>query len=303
MINRGFLAVCAATALGSVTWAAEHPKFVSQPLAGTILVDGHHEDWTGAAEPFGTEPVSLQFANDGAFLYVRLVTSDPSARSQIMRRGLIVWFDEGGKNKKRFGLKYPVVESTGEPLERGRYGGGRRGGDSGTAERPGDDSYEPADRIDVLSSNKDDEHSLTLDHASGIEAAAKVEQGTLRYELKVPLARTDDHPYAIGTSPGKTLGIRLETPKAERRSSRRNGRPWWRHARRRGPLRFSAAEAAERLGHRLAQRVVRSIALTEGSAARRSSVINGIQPTIDRDGIEDDTITPPSALIFFSRAG
>jgi hypothetical protein len=219
MMNRGFLALCAATALGSVTWAAEHPKFVSQPVAGTILVDGHHEDWVGTAEPFGAEPVSIQFANDGAFLYVRLVTSDPSARSQIMRRGLIVWFDEGGKNKKRFGLKYPVVESTEEPQERGRYGGGRRGGDSGTADRPGDDSYEPADRIDVLSSNKDDEHSLTLDHASGIEAAARVEQGTLRYELKVPLARTADHPYAIGTSPGKTLGIGLETPKAERPSS------------------------------------------------------------------------------------
>lgn len=219
MMNRGFLALCVAAALGSATWAAERPKFVSQPITGTIVVDGQHDDWTGLVEPFGTEPVEIQVANDGAFLYLRLVTSDPSARNQIMRRGLIVWFDEDGKTKKRFGLKYPVVESSGEPQERGRYGGARRGGGSGSGgEHPSDETYEPADRIDVLGSNKNDERSLTLDHASGIEAAERLEQGTLRYELKVPLARSDDHPYAIGTAAGKTIGIGIETPKVERPS-------------------------------------------------------------------------------------
>jgi hypothetical protein len=219
MMNRRFLALCMATALGSVAWAAEHPKFVSQPVAGTILVDGHQDDWTGTVEPFGSEPISIQLANDGTFLYLRLVASDPSARAQIMRRGLVVWFDEQGKAKKRFGLKYPVVESSGAE-ERGRYGGGRPGdgGNGAGGERPSEDSYTPADRIDVLGSNKDDERSLTLDHASGIEAAARMEQGTLLYELKVPLARSADHPYAIGTSPGKTIGIGLETPKVERPS-------------------------------------------------------------------------------------
>jgi len=222
MMNRGFVVLWLMGLLGSVTWAAEHPKFVSQPLAGTIVVDGRDDDWMGVVEPFGTEPVSIQVVNDGAFLYLRLVASDPSARTQIMRRGLIVWFDEDGKTKKRFGLRYPVVESSGEPQERGRYAGGRRGGGSGSGsggERANDESYAPTDRIDVLSSKKDDERSLTLDHASGIEAAARVDQGTLRYELKVPLARNDDHPYAIGTLPGKTIGIGIETPKVDRPSS------------------------------------------------------------------------------------
>jgi hypothetical protein len=243
MNNRGLLALCAALALGSVTWAADHPKFVSQSVTSTILIDGHQDDWTGNVEPFGTEPVSIQFANDNAFLYLRLVASDASARTQIMRRGLVVWFDEEGKTKKRFGLKYPVVESSGESQERGHYGVGHRGGggsggggyggggqgggstgSSGSAERPSEDSYQPADRIDVLSSNKNDERSLTLDHASGIEAAARLEQGTLVYELKVPLARNGDHPYAIGTSSGKTIGIGLETPKMEHPSYGGGGR-------------------------------------------------------------------------------
>jgi hypothetical protein len=225
MMNRGFLSfLVAAVAAGSVTWAAGHPKFVSQPPSGPIVIDGRHDDWTGTVEPFGSDPVSIQVANDGEFLYVRLVASDPAVRGQIMRRGLIMWFDDGGKTKKRFGLRYPVVESSGEQQERGRYGSGHRGGGGArNGDRPSDESYEPADRIDVLSSNKDDERSLTLDHAAGLEAAARVEQGTLRYELKVPLARSTEHPYAIGTAPGKTIGIGIESPKMERPSNASGG--------------------------------------------------------------------------------
>ena len=119
----------------------------------------------------------------------------------------------------------PVVESSGEPQEGGHYGGHHGSGGGGAdRERPSEESYEPADRIDVLGSNKDDERSLTLDHAAGIEAAARIDQGTLRYEVKVPLAKTTDHPYAIGTAPGKTIGIGIETPKPERSSSGGGGR-------------------------------------------------------------------------------
>jgi hypothetical protein len=225
MKNRRFLSILVgALAAGSVVWAAEHPKLISQAPASTIAIDGRHDDWTGTVEPFGSDPVSIQVANDGEFLYVRLVASDPSARAQIMRRGLIMWFDDGGKTKKRFGIRYPVIESSGEPQEHGHYGSGRRsGGDPGAAAGPGDDSYEPPDRIDVLSSNKDDERSLTLDHAAGLQAAARMDQGTLRYELRVPLARSDDHPYAIGTAPGKTIGIGIETPRMERPPSDERG--------------------------------------------------------------------------------
>ena len=35
-------------------------------------------------------------------------SSEPSVRRQIIRQGLIVWFDPAGKTKKAFGVKYPV---------------------------------------------------------------------------------------------------------------------------------------------------------------------------------------------------
>ena len=40
----------------------------------------------------------------------------------------------------------------------------------------------------------------------------------LQYELKVPLARSADHPYAIDTAPGKAIGVGLETGKMQLRS-------------------------------------------------------------------------------------
>lgn len=200
--------------------AAERPHFVSKGLDKAITVDGRFDDWYGAPQPFGGDPVAIQFLNDGEFLYVRLTASDAGARMQIVRQGMTVWFDPGGGTKKKFGVKYPVVER-GELDAQGiggigGFGGGRgRRGDN----PPPDDSIAPVDRVDILGPGKDDARSLTRGHLSGLDVAIRAEQGTLQYELKVPLVRTADRPYAIETAPGKTIGIGLETAKLQQRSA------------------------------------------------------------------------------------
>jgi len=161
----------------------------------------------------------VQFVNDGEFLYMRLSATDPGARAQITRQGLIVWFDSGGGKKKKFGVRYPVVERG----EGGGYGGGfgRRGGDqgdSGSTAGSQDDTQPPNERVDILGPGKNDARELMRDHLQGIDVAYRVEQGTLQYELKVPIAKTDDHPYAIEADAGKPIGIGLETPKMQRPS-------------------------------------------------------------------------------------
>ena len=55
----------------------------------------------------------------------------------------------------------------------------------------------PTIRFDVIGQGKDDARSLTRGHLQGLDVAMHNEQGTLQYELKVPLAKTGDHPYAI----------------------------------------------------------------------------------------------------------
>ena len=198
--------------------AAERPHFASKGPDKAITVDGKFDDWYGALQPFGDDPVAIQFLNDGDFLYVRLTASDPGARQQIVRQGMTLWFDPGGGTKKKFGVRYPVVERGPDADARGGlggFGGGR--GRRGDGQSP-DEAGAPMNRVDIIGPGKDDARSLTRDHLSGLDVAIRAEQGTLHYELKVPLARSANHPYAIETAPGKTIGVGLETEKMQQRS-------------------------------------------------------------------------------------
>lgn len=206
--------------------ASERPHFDSKGLDGAITIDAKFEDWWGHLDPFGTDPISVQFLNDGEFLYVRLTASDAAARMQIMRLGMTIWFDPAGGTKKKLGIRYPVVEhgEGGGGQEEGGRGGRGGGGYGGGARRHGDgpppeESGPPMDRVDILGPGKDDARSLTREHLSGVDVAIHAEQGTLQYELKVPLARSEDHPYAIETAPGKTIGVGVETGKLQAHAS------------------------------------------------------------------------------------
>lgn len=57
---------------------------------------------------------------------------------------------------------------------------------------------------------------LGVEGAPGIQVALGNMQGTLVYELKVPLEKTGEFPYAIGTEPGKELTLSLDTTAFDR---------------------------------------------------------------------------------------
>ena len=71
-------------------------------------------------------------------------------------------------------------------------------------------------RLELLGPGKDDRRSLMLEHAPGIEVRIGRIEGSVVYELKVPLQIEDGHPYAIGARPGATIGVGLETPEVEK---------------------------------------------------------------------------------------
>jgi hypothetical protein len=203
--------------------AADKPAFTSKSRDGAIAVDGKYDDWSGNLDPFGDAPVSVQFVNDGDFLYMRLSATDPATRAQITRQGLIVWFDAGGGKKKQFGVRYPVIER-GEGGGFGRRGQGGNQGDSGSTTAGSQDDSQPTnERVDILGPGKNDARELMRDHLQGVDVAYQVEQGTLQYELKVPIVKSDDHPYAIEAVAGKPIGVGLETPKMDRSSFQSGG--------------------------------------------------------------------------------
>jgi hypothetical protein len=212
---------CVGLAIVSVS-ASEKPQFASQLRDIAMTIDGKFDDWHGNLQPFEAAPVAVQFVNDGEYLYMRLTASSPLERREIMRQGFTVWFDPAGGTKKHFGVRYPVVERGGDDPRAGGYGGfgGRRGGDRerDPGEQESTPEPSPTERIDVLGPGKDDARMLTRDHAQGVDAAARTEAGVLQYELKVPLVRNAEHPYAIEMNAGRPIGVGLETGKLQRPS-------------------------------------------------------------------------------------
>src|SRR5262249_35131703 len=83
-------------AVSATLAASDKPRFESSPRLEAVTIDGKFDDWPGNLEPFADKPLSVQFQNDGDFLYMRFAASDPATRMLILRQGLTVWFDPGG---------------------------------------------------------------------------------------------------------------------------------------------------------------------------------------------------------------
>ncbi len=184
-----------------------------------ITIDGDDGEWAGPLVPIdGHQQLTTAAENDGQYLYLVLSTSDATLRAQIVGHGLIVWFDPGGKEKKYFGVKFPVGMSPGDMPGRGR---GFHRPDPPAGAGPGDPparvaALEPPNRLEVYGPEKDDIHSFVADRAPGLSVKVGQVEGALVYELRVPLGRNDGSPYAIDTRAGAVLGVGLETPKRER---------------------------------------------------------------------------------------
>jgi len=196
-----------------------------------VAIDGDNGEWPGplvAVEE--NHPLLTAAMNDGQYLYLVLSTNDATLRRQIFRQGLIVWFDPSGGDKKHFGLKDPVgvpfEESGGRGgYRRGGYGGGRPPSDSGSIDPAHSTSSDPdpIDRLEVYGPEKDDAHSFVTTMAPGIAVKTGNVEGYAVYELKVPLGKSADAPYAIEAKPGAVIGFGLETPKVEQPSHEGRG--------------------------------------------------------------------------------
>jgi hypothetical protein len=199
----------------------------------TFAADGDDGEWEAAVTKLTEAPVAVGVMNDGEFLYLRMRALERGAQMQLLFGGLTVWFDPKGGDRKAFGIKYPVGSPLPDPRSRGqRPGSGTgpsgddpvhgRGQPSDAQEgRPGPPiPLDLADvvprRLEVLGPGKDEARSLVLDHAQGLAVGLGRLEGVLVYELRVPLRKGPETPYAIGAEPGATIGVGFDSPKMER---------------------------------------------------------------------------------------
>lgn len=186
------------------------PELESKRRDREIVIDGQLDDWAGAVSYMEKENVAIGIFNDNEFLYLCLSSGEPKVRTQIITRGMTLWLDAQGKKNKNFGIRFPLGMME---LMGGEFRGMRRGGESAPdqdLQKLEENFAASLTEIEILGPEKEDKRRLARKAATGIEVDARLASGTLVYEIKIPLVKSDRYPYAIGTA-DKIIGVGVET--------------------------------------------------------------------------------------------
>jgi hypothetical protein len=178
----------------------------SRPLTQPITIDGRTDDWQGELFVVPGERMMIGYVNDGRFLYIAVLVEEAFQRYQVLYQGLTVWFDPKGGKEKAFGIRYPLGLPPGErPAPKMAA--------EGEGVTPVDVPEGALAELEIVRSEKVPPQRVRVADLKGVEVKVTPSTGLLVYEMKIPLAVDAEHPLAVGTPPGGTVGIGFETPK------------------------------------------------------------------------------------------
>jgi hypothetical protein len=176
-----------------------------------VTIDGAIADWP-RLERVGTGP-AVGVRNDDTMLYLAVASNDATVRLQLAT-GLIVWIDGTARKAQTFGVRLEGL--TRRPLP----GASPDDGATGVLNRGA--VLTRLDAFDLLGPGRNQRRLIDDPAAARVALASGVEDGTIVYELRLPLEKTSATPFAVGAKPGATVSLGFETPadpKAPRRSS------------------------------------------------------------------------------------
>ncbi len=182
------------------------------------VIDGKDNDWDDTMFYIPDAQITTGLRNDSNNVYIILKATDRRQAFQIMGLGLTVWFDPSGGTSEKFGIHFPLGRNgeRGTMQESGGYDP-----DSSQNQYPGIQEMTP-NELEVLGANENGPVRLTIADTKGIELQLNRQSDGLIYELKVPLHKSPEHPYAVNVS-GSTLGIGFEGGKFEARENGGSG--------------------------------------------------------------------------------
>ncbi|MCZ6776781.1 MAG: hypothetical protein O7D34_10035 [Ignavibacteria bacterium] len=200
--------------LASLSLGCRNTELESTWRDRELTIDGNAIDWEGSTVHLEDEKVTVGLSNDEDFLYLFLSSNDKNIQRQLLTRGLTVWFDPDGGNDRVFGIRFPLgVQGTGMPMmSRERMAPDR--------EEFNEMYKKTLTELEILGPGKHDRLRTSVLAEHGISVKLGEARENLVYELKVPLSRTVDHPHAIGSAAGKTIGVGFETNQPNRQIMR-----------------------------------------------------------------------------------
>ncbi len=194
VLATGVLLLTAVGCSGSLELSS---RWTNQGLALT----GDASHWKDTTLEIRGPEVSVGVKNDSDNLYIGLITSNSATQLQMLALGCTVWFDTAGKYSKTFGIQFPV-----SGLLQGRRFPTQE--NQGEIRRLVDAAQ---GQLAVCGPGENEQHRLSLRNAGGVEARLAYVDGTLVYELKMPLQKNKKRPYAASADLTKPLLVGIET--------------------------------------------------------------------------------------------
>lgn len=182
-------------------------SWVSVPLS----IDGSHTEWTDIIFSSAKRlSIDYGFKNDTENLYVIFIFREPRYLSTIRGTGMTLWFNNEGKKKRNYGIKFTKKQVSAEEFI--YYLEQRRGPlpEEEKNEIRARSNYflhktEVVGKESKSSRQVYDKEEIT----SAVFRTAKQKEGTV-YEFAIPLKRVAEKAPGIGTEPGKIVKIGFE---------------------------------------------------------------------------------------------
>ncbi len=183
---------------------------ITSPMAPNVMViDGANDDWQGALQYYEKQKAALGSFHDNDYFYLCLLTTDRNLQMRIMHTGLTVWLQPRQGKKEKLGIHYPVSNTKKGRPEINRNVGRDPGLDLDSGMSPGFMMMWASD-LELLNKDKKILRREPAVNFKDIKAALRNQEGTLVYELAVPLQQNEKHPYAIGAKPDQEIELSLE---------------------------------------------------------------------------------------------
>lgn len=237
-------------------YGCRNPEIMSSRRDREITIDGMDQDWQGIPFYYNEKNhLRITMVNDDRFLYITMAATIRKMRHQIESGGFTLWFDPTGGKEKTFGLRFPQKEMPPDDFSRKPptdfqqppFPDDSRRPDSDSQGHSGTGSRQPAPTgmvqasvpsLDILGHGGKllDYTDMQDKPLKGILAMKRLTPSRVVYELKIPLVKSDQTPYAIGigglperisicfTTEGMGMEER-EGPKEPMGGRNRNGAP------------------------------------------------------------------------------
>ena len=198
----------------SINGCSSTQQLTSKWSESTVRMDGGLGDWADSTVFVEKDGIRYGVANDGEFLYLCLISSKANLGRQIMFRGMTIWFDPNGGDKKTIGIRFPI-------------GGTGMGRPEMGQQQPDQDPEQKGNRLEemerqslnefeYLGPGENDRLRVSRLQGQGLEMHMTATPERFLYKLKIPLQYSSQHPYAVETHAGAKIGIGIETNSAAR---------------------------------------------------------------------------------------